>query len=245
MKRLENKIALVTGGSNGIGKAVVNKFLEEGATVYFTYISDEKKAAECVDEFKNIGKVEYYKCDISDIEDCKRVISLIKKEQKQIDILVNNAGIIKDGFLILQDPKVWKNVVDVNLYGTYNMMSAVIPEMLVKRKGAVVSLSSIAGYQIGVSGQTNYCASKAGIVGMTKSLAKEYGRKGLRFNAVAPGYIATKMTANLNPKEELKKMIPCGRFGTSEEVANTVLFLASDEASYVNGAVLVVDGGLS
>lgn len=243
MNRFKDKVILVTGGSRGIGAEIVRKFCEEGGEVYFVYTKSDELAFELEKELQDQGyKCKSFKCDVSKEDECEVVVEKIKSITPKIDVLVNNAGIIKDGIMLLQSSEEWKKVIDTNLIGLYNMTKKVAFEMIKNRSGVIVNMSSIAAFN-GVLGQTNYCAAKAAIVGMTKSLVKEIGSKNIRINVVAPGYIDTDMTRDIKKLESMKKLIPQRRFGKASEVASVVLFLASDEASYVNGQTLIVDGG--
>ncbi|MBE6049577.1 MAG: 3-oxoacyl-ACP reductase FabG [Clostridium sp.] len=245
MNRFKDKVILVTGGSRGIGAEIVRKFCEEGGEVYFVYAKSDELASELEKELQGQGyKCKSFKCDVSSEDECEVVVEKIKAITPKIDILVNNAGIIKDGIMLLQSSEEWKKVIDTNLIGLYNMTKKVAFEMIKNRSGVIVNMSSIAAFN-GVLGQTNYCAAKAAIVAMTKSLVKEIGSKNIRINVVAPGYIDTDMTRDIKKLESMKKLIPQRRFGKASEVASVVLFLASDEASYVNGQTLIVDGGFS
>jgi 3-oxoacyl-[acyl-carrier protein] reductase len=244
--RLEQKTALITGGSRGIGKATVELFAKEGAKVYFTYNKNKESAEKiCAELTANGGFCKALQCDIESPDDCGSAVRTVITEQKRLDILVNNAGITRDGFFIMQSPEAWRSVIDVNLLGTYNMLNKVIIEMLANGGGSIVNVSSVSGIKLGVGGQTNYSAAKAALVGITKSLCKEVGGKGIRVNAVAPGYIDTGMTAKVKSLENLIDHVPMKRLGKPEEVASVIAFLASDDASFVNGEVVVIDGGLS
>lgn len=242
--RLKDKIAIVTGGSRGIGKAIAEKFLSEGAKVIITDIIDEGE--KFVSEAKSKGlELSFYKCDVSDFKEVEKTIEEIYKTFGKIDILVNNAGITKDKIILMMSEEEFDKVINVNLKGTFNFTKCVLKYMSKAKYGKIINISSIIGL-MGNAGQSNYAASKAGIIGLTKSVAKEFGKRNICVNAVAPGFIKTPMTEQLpdNVKEEYFKVIPLGRFGEVEDVANLVLFLASDESSYITGQVIQVDGGL-
>jgi 3-oxoacyl-[acyl-carrier protein] reductase len=234
---LEGRTALVTGGSRGIGRAIAAGLAEAGATVVIGYRSGADEAAEVAD---GVGG-RAVQADVSDPEEAKRLV----EEAGDVDVLVNNAGVTRDGLLARMSDEDWKTVLDTNLGGTFNTSRAVIRGMMKRRSGSIVNVSSIVGVH-GNPGQTNYSASKAGIIGFTKALARELGSRGVRANVVAPGYISTRLTNDL-PKELQQAMLastPLGRFGDPEDVAGAVRFLASDAAAFVTGEVLLVDGGL-
>ena len=244
--RFENKVVFVTGGSRGIGSAIVRAFANEGAIVAFTYKNGKEEALKLEEELTGSGcKTEACAMDVTDFENVNNCIESITEKYGRIDVLINNAGIIEDCFLMFMSENAWDNVVDTNLKGVYNNCKSVIPSMIKERHGIIVNISSVAGLK-GVMGQTNYCASKAGIIGFTRALATELAGKNIRVNAIAPGYIETDMLAR-TPKqirENIKGIIPCKRTGKAEEVARVVMFLASEDASYIFGQTLVVDGGL-
>jgi 3-oxoacyl-[acyl-carrier protein] reductase len=234
---LEGRTALVTGGSRGIGRAIAAGLAEAGATVVIGYRSGADEAAEVAD---GVGG-RAVQADVSDPEEAKRLV----EEAGDVDVLVNNAGVTRDGLLARMSDEDWKTVLDTNLGGTFNTSRAVIRGMMKRRSGSIVNVSSIVGVH-GNPGQTNYSASKAGIIGFTKALARELGSRGVRANVVAPGYISTRLTNDL-PEELQQAMLastPLGRFGDPEDVAGAVRFLASDAAAFVTGEVLLVDGGL-
>ena len=243
----ENKTAVVTGGSRGIGLAIAKKLAAGGANIAVLYVGDEAEGQNAVEELRAMGaKAEAYFCDVSDFEASKKVVDAVIGEFGGIDILINNAGITRDKLVLNMDEKDFDAVINVNLKGTLNMIKHTYKHFMKKRAGRIVSTSSIVGLN-GNAGQANYAASKAGIIGLTKSVARELAGRNVTVNAVAPGYIGTDMT-NVLPekvKEAMKAQIPAKRIGTPEDVANVVAFLCSDEAAYVTGEVIRVDGGLA
>jgi 3-oxoacyl-[acyl-carrier protein] reductase len=245
MKRLENKVAIITGGAQGIGKAAVKRFAEEGAIVIIWDVNEEK-ASSTINEFRNISdKISFQKVDVTKLESVTEAAKQIIEKHQKIDILINNAGITRDASFLKMTSEQWQQVIDVNLTGVFNCTKAVAPFMVEKLYGKIVNTSSVVGLY-GNFGQTNYVATKSGIIGMTKVWARELGRKGINVNAVAPGFIATEMVSTVPEKvlDMLKERTPLGRLGEPEDIANAYLFLASDEAKFINGAVLSVDGGL-
>lgn len=246
MNLLEGKTAIITGGSRGIGKAIVEIFVKQGANVAFTYNSSSNaaKAIENKLSTKNI-KVKSYKSDASNFEEAQLLAASVLEEFGSIDILVNNAGITKDNLLMRMSEEDFDRVIQVNLKSVFNMTKAVQRTMLKQRKGSIINMSSVIGVK-GNAGQSNYAASKAGIIGFTKSMAIELGSRNIRSNAIAPGFIVTEMTEELG-EETIKQYfeaIPLKRGGTPEEIANTCVFLGSDMSSYLTGQVLNVDGGM-
>ena len=242
-----NKTAVVTGGSRGIGLAIATKLAQGGANIAILYVGDESEGIKAKEELLQYGtKVEQYFCDVSDLEASQKVVEQVIKEFGGIDFLINNAGITRDKLILNMDEKDFDAVIGVNLKGTFNMIKHTYKHFMKKRFGRIVSTSSIVGLN-GNAGQANYSASKAGIIGLTKSVAKELAGRGVTANAVAPGYIGTDMTNVLSDKvkDAMKAQIPAKRIGTPEDVANVVAFLCSDEASYVTGEVIRVDGGLA
>lgn len=243
---LENKVALVTGGARGIGAQIVKTLCSYGATVVINYSSSSEAAQTLADSLTKEGaNVDIYPCNVSDFSASKEMIEKIVEKHGKIDILVNNAGITKDNLTMMMTEKEFDDVIDINLKGSFNCMKHVTRSMLKKKSGRIINISSIVGVR-GNAGQINYCASKAGIIGMTKALAKEIGSRGITVNAVAPGYIDTDMTKVL-PEEVTKKLlseIPLGKIGTTNDIAETVAFLASDKAGYITGQVIQVDGGM-
>ncbi|WP_341654837.1 3-oxoacyl-[acyl-carrier-protein] reductase [Blattabacterium cuenoti] len=243
MKLLNEKIAVVTGGSGDIGKSIIKTFVQHGAHVIFTFFSSIKEAKKIKFEFKDV--VEAYKIDISDFNSSENLVKKVIKKYGRLDILVNNAGIIKDNFLLKISKKDWDDVIKTNLYSVFNLTKHAIYPMMKQKKGSIINMSSVVGLT-GNIGQSNYVASKAGIIGFTKSIARELGKKNIRCNAIAPGYIVTKMNSHFRSeiKENWIKNIPLKRPGTPQEVANSTLFLASDLSNYITGTVLNVNGGL-
>lgn len=246
MKLLENKVALITGASRGIGRGVALKFAEQGATVCFTYLSSEAKAKELEDELKAFGvNAKAYKSDAADFAAAEQLINDVVCEFGTIHVVVNNAGITKDNLLMRITEDAWDDVINTNLKSVFNITKAVQRTMLKQKGGSIINMSSVVGVN-GNAGQSNYAASKAGINGFTKSIAKELGSRNIRCNAIAPGFIETEMTAALDEKnlQEWRNNIPLKRGGTPEDVANAALFLASDMSAYVTGQVLHVCGGM-
>lgn len=243
MGLLEGKVAIVTGGTRGIGKGIIEKFVQEGATVAFTYAGSVEKAQEI--EKALAGKVKAYQSDASDFDAAQKLVDDVLAEFGKIDILVNNAGITKDNLLLRMSKEDWDIIMKVNLDSVFNLTKAVIKPMMKAKAGSVINMTSIVGIQ-GNAGQANYAASKAGVIGFTKSVALELGSRNLRFNAIAPGFIETEMTAALDEKsiQEWRDGIPLKRGGSPEDVANACVFLGSDMASYITGQVLNVDGGM-
>lgn len=243
----ENKTAVITGGSRGIGLAIAKKLASNGANIAILYVGDESEGINAKNELLEYGtKVEQYFCDVSDFEASKEVIDKVIEEFGGVDFLINNAGITRDKLVLNMDEKDFDAVINVNLKGTFNMIKHTYKHFMKKRFGRIVSTSSIVGLN-GNAGQANYSASKAGIIGLTKSVAKELAGRGVTANAVAPGYIGTDMTNALSDKvkDAMKAQIPAKRIGTPEDVANVVAFLCSDDAAYVTGEVIRVDGGLA
>lgn len=247
MGLLTGKTALVTGATRGIGRAIALKFASEGADVAFTYRSQHEAAQSLVSEIEAAGvKAMAFASDAASFEDAHRVVEEVKAAFGRIDILVNNAGITKDGLMMRMDEAQWDAVVGTNLKSAFNFIHACTPVMARQRCGSIISMSSVVGIA-GNAGQCNYSASKAGLIGLSKSIAKEMGPRGIRANCIAPGFIVTDMTSALpdNVRQEWEKQIPLRRGGTPEDVANVALFLASDMSSYVTGQVISCCGGMS
>ena len=247
MKLLENKVALITGASRGIGEAIALKFASQGANIAFTYLSSEEKAKILEDKLSALGvKAKVYKSDAGDFKSSEQLCTEVLKEFSQIDICVNNAGISRDNLLLRLTPEQWDDVMTANLKSVYNLTKQVIRPMMKARTGSIINLSSIVGMK-GNAGQSAYAASKAGIIGFTKSIAQELGSRNIRCNAIAPGFIETDMTHFLKDggAEKWFEKIPLGRFGTTEDVANTALYLASPMSTYVTGQVISVCGGMN
>lgn len=243
---LNNKVALVTGGSRGIGKAIALAFGREGATVIVNYNGSQEKALETVEAIKNAGgRGAAIGCNIADFEKTKEMIDSIIKDYGSLDILVNNAGVTKDGLILKMTEEDFDQVIDTNLKGTFNCVKHVARQMLKQKSGRIINMSSVVGVA-GNAGQVNYAASKAGVIGLTKSLAKELGSRGITVNAIAPGYIETDMTSVLPDavKEKVTETVPMKRMGKPEEVAELAVFLASRKASYITGQVIGADGGM-
>ena len=243
---LNEKIAVITGASRGIGAAIAKKMAENGATVIINYQGSVQAAQALEAEIREKGgKAVTYKCDVSDFDKCEKFIGDIVKEYGRIDILVNNAGITRDGLLMGMKEEDFDKVINVNLKGTYNVTKNVIPYMMKQKYGKIINISSVVGVS-GNAGQANYAASKAGIIGFTKSVAKELASRNILANCVAPGFIKTDMTDILSDsvKESINSQIPLKKMGTAKEVANAVYFLGNEENTYITGQVLNVDGGM-
>jgi len=246
MKLLEGKTALITGASRGIGKSIARKFAIEGADIAITNITDDEEFTETVRELNALGiKAKGYVSNAASFSDSQRVVNEIVADFGKIDILVNNAGITKDTLLMRMTEDQWDAVIAVNLKSVFNLTKAVIQPMIKQKSGSIINMSSVVGVQ-GNAGQSNYSASKAGILGFTKSVAKEVGSRNIKCNAIAPGFIITEMTDKLpeDVKKEWAEKIPLRRGGTPDDVANTALFLASDLSSYVTGQTIHVCGGM-
>ena len=247
MKLLEGKVAIVTGAARGIGKAVALRLAQEGCAIAFTDLvyDDNAKATEA--EITALGvKVKGYASNASLYEDTHAIVEQIVKDFGRVDVLVNNAGITRDGLLMRMNEAQWDMVINVNLKSAFNFIHAVIPTMMRQKSGSIINMSSVVGVS-GNAAQANYSASKAGMIGLAKSVAKELGSRGIRANAIAPGFIVTEMTHQLpdDVREKWMEQIPLRRGGTPEDVANAVLFLASDLSAYVSGQVLTVCGGMN
>ena len=246
MGLLTGKVALITGAARGIGKAIALKFASEGANIAFTDLEINEAAQETISELEAFGvKVKGYASNAADFEATQAVVAQIEADFGRIDVLVNNAGITKDGLVMRMSEQQWDAVIAVNMKGAFNFLHAVVPVMARQKGGSIINMASIAG-QTGNPGQVNYSASKAGLIAMAKSVAKEMGARGIRANAIAPGFIISEMTDALPQavKDEYLKMIPLKRGGTVEDIANTALYLASDLSAYVTGQVIAVNGGM-
>jgi 3-oxoacyl-[acyl-carrier protein] reductase len=240
-------VVVVTGGSRGIGRAVVTRLARDGFDVAFCYRSDASAADQTVKEAAASGsRVVAYQVDVADADAARAFIAAVEADQGAVHVLVTSAGVVSDNPLVLMRDEQWREVIATNLDGTYNLCRAVVFSLMKRRAGTIVTLSSVAGVG-GNATQSNYAASKAGIIAFTRSLAKELGRYGIRANSVAPGLIETDMTAGLadEVKQRILGQVPLGRFGTAEEVADLVSFLVSDRAAYISGQVLGIDGGLA
>jgi len=247
MQNLKNKNILLTGGSRGIGAAIVKKLVECEANVAFTYFSSSTKADELINQLKTSNvKLKAYQSDASNFNAAEQLVENVLNDFSTIDVLINNAGITRDGLLIRMSEANWDDVITNNLKSVFNLSKCAIKPMMKQRNGVIINMSSIVGIR-GNGGQANYAASKAGIIGFTKSLAQELGSRNIRCNAIAPGFIATEMTGELNEdvKETYIKNIPLKRFGNTDDVANLTAFLASDEAAYISGQVISVCGALN
>ncbi len=248
MKLLENRVALITGASRGIGEGIALKFAEHGAHIAFTYLASQEKALALEEKLKAYGvQAKSYRSNAAFFADGESLINDVIKQFGTIDICVNNAGISKDNLLLRMTEDQWDDVISTNLKSVYNITKHVIKPMMKAKKGSIINMSSVIG-EMGNAGQSSYAASKAGVIGFTKSIAKEIGSRNIRCNAIAPGFVETDMTSYLQDgtgADKYKTGIPLGRFGTAEDVANTSLYLASDLSLYVTGQVISVCGGLN
>ncbi|NJD53337.1 MAG: 3-oxoacyl-ACP reductase FabG [Candidatus Methanoperedens sp.] len=242
--KLENKVVIITGAGSGIGKETALLFAKEGAKVVVADVN-EKGGEETAARIRENGEGFFVKLDVSDREQTQQMAKATLEKYGRIDILINNAGIVQDAFVSKMTEQQWDKVIDINLKGVFNCIQAVVEVMMNQGSGVIINTSSIVGLN-GNVGQVNYAATKAGLIGMTKTLAKELGKKGIRVNAVAPGFIATPMTSAVPEKilDMMKEKTPLKRLGEPKDIANAYLYLASDDANFVNGAVLSVDGGL-
>ena len=246
MSLLTGKVALITGASRGIGRAMAQRFAQEGAAVAFTYLSSVEKGQALEEELRAFGvQVKGYRSDASDYQAADDLIVQVLADFGKLDVLINNAGITKDGLLMRMSEEQWDTVINVNLKSVFNLTKAAIKSMMKAKSGSIINLTSVVGIR-GNAGQANYAASKAGIIGFTKSVALELGSRNIRSNAIAPGFIETEMTGEINEKalEEWKQQIPMKRGGQPSEVADCAVFLASDLSRYITGQVLQVDGGM-
>lgn len=243
-----SKNVLITGGSRGIGAALVEHMASKGMDVVFTYNSNEDRAREVAERVKELHgtKVHFLRCNVTSMDDCKNALEETLKLLGSLDVLVNNAGITKDQTLMSMSPDEWSDVVDTNLSGCFKMTKACIVTFLRAKRGSIINMASVSGVT-GLPGQTNYSASKAGMIGFTKALAKEVAPRGVRVNAIAPGFISTEMTEKLSEKyrADATAKIPLKRFGTVDEVTGMVSFLVSDAGGYITGQTFVIDGGMS
>ncbi len=250
MKLLDGKVAIITGAARGIGEGVALKFAEHGANIGFTYVSDSsaEKAAALEAKLAALGvKAKGYKSNAGDIAQCEAFVNDVVKEFGTVDICINNAGISKDNLLLRMSPDQWDDVIKTNLNSVFYMTKQVIKPMMKARNGVIINMSSVIG-EMGNAGQSSYAASKAGIIGFTKSVAKELGSRNIRCNAIAPGFVETDMTSYLKDgegEEKYKAGIPLGRFASTEEIANVCLFLSSDMGAYITGQTISVCGGLN
>jgi len=244
---LKDKVAIITGGSRGIGKAIVKEFADQGAHIAFNFLKSEKESLNIKKEIESKGrKALIFKQDIKDYNAIKVMVEGVKSELGRLDIIVNNAGILKDKALMLMEEQDWEDVITTNLSGAFNLIRSAITTFMEQKNGNIINITSVAGLK-GVPRQVNYSASKAGLIGLTKSLAREVGPYNIRVNAIAPGYIDTDMVKDLKEdyKKELLGRIPLNRFGRSEEIAKVATFLASDNAKYITGQIITADGGLA
>ena len=246
MKTLEGKIALITGASKGIGRAIANTFAEHGANIAFTYLSSVEQGESLVDELKAKGvDAKGYRSDASNLEAAQELITDVIQDFGKFDILINNAGITRDNLIMRMSESEWDDIMEINLKSCFNTVKAAFRPLMKQRSGSIINMSSVVGIK-GNLGQANYAASKAGIIGFSKSVALEVGSRGIRCNVVAPGFIETEMTAGLDEKvvQTWRDAIPLKRGGSPEDVANACVFLASDYSTYITGQVLQVNGGL-
>ncbi|TAN16470.1 MAG: 3-oxoacyl-[acyl-carrier-protein] reductase [Chitinophagaceae bacterium] len=248
MKLLDNQTVIITGASRGIGEAIALKLAEEGANIAFTYVSSGEKAKALEEKLKTLGvNAKAYQSNAGIFTDCESFVTEVLKEFGTIDVCINNAGISKDNLILRMSEEQWDEVMQTNLKSVYNMTKQVIRPMMKARKGSIINMSSIVGMK-GNAGQSSYAASKAGIIGFTKSIAQELGSRNIRCNAIAPGFVETDMTHYLKEGDTAKNYItniPLGRFGKGADIANVALFLASELSSYVTGQVISVCGGLN
>ncbi len=243
--KLEGKIALVTGGSQGLGKAIALKLAENGADIAVVYVGPEEPALETCRDIEAMGRrAKSYVCDVRDEAAVETTVEAVKNDLGKVDILVNNAGVTRDGLMVGMKDEDYDMVLDINLKGAFHMTRACYRDFMRKKAGKIINISSIAGL-VGNVGQVNYAASKAGLIGMSKSIAKELGSRGVCCNCIAPGFIATEMTKDIKEDNPLLQQVPMKKMGTPEDVANMALFLASPESDYVTGETIRVDGGLA
>ncbi|NLN55341.1 MAG: 3-oxoacyl-[acyl-carrier-protein] reductase [Clostridiales bacterium] len=244
---LKGKTAVVTGGSRGIGKAICIELAKAGANVAFLYAGNTEKANETLSEMQEINKSEKfkaYKCPVNDPDEVKKAFAAIISEFVSIDILINNAGITRDKLAVMMSPEEFAEVIDVNLKGTFNCIRQTLPVMLKNKSGKIINISSVSGLT-GNPGQANYSASKAALIGLTKTIAKEYASKGITCNAVCPGFVETDMTNSFSDNEKILQSIPLKRFAKPAEIARLAVFLSSSDSNYITGEVIRIDGGLA
>lgn len=244
---LKGKIAVVTGGSRGIGKAICIELAKAGANVAFLYAGNTEKANETLSEMQEINKSDKfkaYKCPVNDPDEVKKAFAAIISEFVSIDILINNAGITRDKLAVMMSPEEFAEVIDVNLKGTFNCIRQTLPVMLKNKSGKIINISSVSGLT-GNPGQANYSASKAALIGLTKTIAKEYASKGITCNAVCPGFVETDMTNSFSDNEKILQSIPLKRFAKPAEIARLAVFLSSSDSNYITGEVIRIDGGLA
>lgn len=246
MKKLENKVAIITGGADGIGKAGAELLGKNGAQIIIWDVNEEKGKKTASKIIENGGKASFMKVNTAIFEEVENAVTVVMDTYKSIDILINNAGITRDSTLLKMTHQQWDQVIDVNLTGVFNCTKCIAPHMVANKMGKIINTSSVVALY-GNFGQTNYVATKAGLIGMTKTWARELGRKGINVNAVAPGFIATEMVMKMpeNILDGMKAKVPLQRLGKPEEIANIYMFLASEESSYINGTVISVDGGMT
>ncbi len=242
---LTGKVSIITGASRGIGQAIALKFAAAGSDVAILYASNKTAADQVCEACRGFGvRAEVYRCDVADFANCKDVVARVREDFSRVDILVNNAGITRDGLVATMKPEDFDAVLDTNLKGAFHMIRLVSPLLIRAKGGKIINISSVSGL-FGNAGQANYAASKAGLIGLTKSVARELSARNITCNAIAPGFIQTDMTQDLGSAEALLSSIPLGRLGKAEDVANATLFLASPAADYITGEVLRVDGGMA
>lgn len=243
---LKDKKVVITGGSRGIGKAIALGMAKEGADIAIIYSGNDEAAKETCSEVQSLGReAKSFKCDVANFEDCNKTINEIIAEFGRIDVLVNNAGITRDGLILTLKEKDFDDVINTNLKGAFNMIKPASKNMMRNKKGTIINITSVSG-MMGNAGQANYAAAKAGMIGLTKTVAKELAQRGITCNAIAPGFVETQMTDKLSEdvKNAVKDMVPLGRMAKPEDIANMAVFLASEKASYITGEIIKVDGGL-